>query len=253
MREKIRDFVLGLGVDDVGFASVSGYRSEKSPPVESLMPGAKSIVLLAYKEPSSCESPSMQMAMGGRMELMEFARTSNYRTVRFIERLGGCKAMSVAPSYPMEMTERTGGSVGELSLRHAAVASGLALFGRNNLALHPRYGSRVVYTAVLTDLDLPSDEPLKENPCTACNLCVESCPAGALAAEGRTDVGKCLRNSQPYGIGGAIKFWSRYADATPEERRAMVKDSNFWRLYQAQIVGFQYFCWNCMKSCPVGQ
>lgn len=253
MKEKIRNFALNLGVDDVGVAAVADYKSAKSPPVEELMPGAKSIVVLAYKEPSSCESPNMQMAMAGRMEVMEFARTTNYRMVRFIEREGGAKAMSVGPSYPMEMSERTMGSIGELSLRHAAVASGLAAFGRNNLALHPKYGSRIVYTAILTNLALDSDPALAENPCNGCNICVESCPSKALDVEGRTDVGRCLRTSQPYGIGGAIRFWSKYADAPPEERKAMVKDTNFWKLYQAQMIGFQYFCWNCMKSCPVGQ
>ncbi len=32
--------------------------------------------------------------------------------------------------------------------------------------------------------------------------------AQALGKEGKTDVFKCLRVSQPYGIGGLIRFWS---------------------------------------------
>jgi hypothetical protein len=38
-----------------------------------------------------------------------------------------------------------------------------------------------------------------------------------------------------------------------EEQKKMVKDVHFWRLYQAGFIGFQYFCFNCIKSCPVGQ
>jgi len=64
---------------------------------------------------------------------------------------------------------------------------------------------------------------------------------------------KGLRKSQPYGIGSNIRFWSKFVDATPEEKKKMVKDVEFWRMYQAGFIGFQYFCWNCMKSCPVGQ
>ena len=43
MKDKIRKFVLGLGLDDVGFASVSDYRSPQSPDIETLFPGVKSI------------------------------------------------------------------------------------------------------------------------------------------------------------------------------------------------------------------
>jgi epoxyqueuosine reductase QueG len=251
MKEKIRDFALGLGVDDVGVANASDYKSPMSPPLESLLPGAKSIVVLAYRELSTCDSPSMQVAMNGRMDLMEFSRGANYRMARFIERETGTKTVTIGVSYPMEMTERTGGAVGEVSLRHAAVAAGLGAFGKNNLVLHPELGSRVIFTAVVTQLDLPSDAPA-ERVCTDCGLCVESCPGKALDVEGKTNVGRCLRNSQPYGIGGSIQFWTKMSDATPEEQKAMLKDSNYWRLYQASMIGFQYFCWNCLKTCPVG-
>ena len=33
----------------------------------------------------------------------------------------------------------------------------------------------------------------------------------------------------------------------------MVRDVEFRRMYQAGFIGFQYFCWHCMKSCPIGQ
>ena len=114
-------------------------------------------------------------------------------------------------------------------------------------------GTRVLFTAVITNLDLPSDPPLSERLCTDCNACVENCPAGALNEEGKTDEMKCLKNSQPYGIGSAIRFWTKFAESPVEEQKKMVKDVNFWRLYQAGFIGFQYFCFNCIKSCPVGQ
>lgn len=253
MKERIRDFVLGLNVDDVGFASAAGYKSPMSPALDTVMPGAKSLVVMAYKELSSCETGNMQIAMNGRLDLMGFSRSVNYQVARFIERESGKKTMTVPVSYPMEMTERTGGSVGEVSMRHAAVAAGLGLFGRNNLVLHPKFGSRVIFTSVLTDLEITPDQPPKENPCNDCGICVEKCPSHALDQPGKTDVMKCLRHSQPYGIGGSIKFWSKFTDAAPEDKKAMLKDSHYWRLYQASMVGFQYFCWNCMKDCPAGQ
>ncbi len=100
---------------------------------------------------------------------------------------------------------------------------------------------------------MTSDARCEEELCINCNECVEQCPAGALDEENRTDVMKCLRKSQPYGISNSIRFWSKFADGTSEEKKKMVKDVEFWRMYQAGFIGFQYFCWNCMKSCPVGQ
>jgi epoxyqueuosine reductase QueG len=253
MKEAIREFALETGADDVGFGTLSTYRSPMSPPMDSIFPGARTFIVVAYRELSSCESPSPQIAMNGRLDLMEFSRSCNYKLVRFLERRGAARAMSVPASYPMEMSRRTKGTVGEFSLRHAAVASGLGAFGRHNLVVHPRFGSRVVFTAVLTDLDLPPDAPIEGTPCTDCGLCVQSCPGAALSEAGKTDVLKCLKNSQPYGLGTVIRFWSGYADASPEERKAMLKDETFWAMYQAGFIGFQYFCFNCLSACPVGR
>ncbi|GAB4263695.1 MAG: hypothetical protein Kow0092_14800 [Deferrisomatales bacterium] len=253
MKERLERFVRDLGVDDVGVASVSAYESPQSPPLPSIFPEVRSLVVLAYKELSTCESPSPQIAMAGRLDVMEFARSCNYKTARFLERETGGKAMTVPPSYPMEMTRRTKGAVADVSLRHAAVAAGLGVFGRHNLVIHPQLGTRVVFTAVMTDADLPADPPMQASLCTACNRCVENCPGGALDEEGRTHLMKCLKHSQPYGLAANIGFWSGFAEATPPERKEMLRADEYWRLYQSAFMGFQYFCFTCLKSCPVGQ
>jgi epoxyqueuosine reductase QueG len=252
MEKRIKAFALDMGVDDVGIAAAARYRSPLSPPLDALLPGAAAMVVMAYKELSSCESPSPQIAMNGRMDLMEFSRSCNYKMARFIERETGARTVTVPVSYPLEMTEETKGCVGDLSLRHAAVAAGLGVFGRHNLVIHPVHGTRILFTAVLTDAALPSDQPLDAELCLHCGACVENCPAGALNEEGQTELMKCLKNSQPYGVGGNIRFWMNYADARIEDQKAMLRDPHYWKLYQAGFLGFQYFCWNCMKSCPVG-
>ncbi len=253
MKERIRKFALSMGVDDLGVAAARDYKSVRSPDLQTIFPGSKSLVVLAYKELSNCESQNMQIAMAGRLDVMEFARSCNYRVARFLERELKAKVMTVPPSYPLHMSYETKGVIGDVSLRHAAVAAGLGCFGRNNLVIHPELGTRVVFTALITDLDLTSDPPSSQDLCNDCDLCVKSCPAGALDEPGKTDAMKCLKKSQPYGIGSAISLWTKFAENPPEEQKKLVRDVNYWRLYQAGFIGFQYFCFNCMNSCPVRQ
>jgi len=253
VKDKIREYVLEMGVDDVGFAAVSDYHSPRSPKIQSIFPEARSMVVMAYRELSSCESSNMQIAMNGRMDAMAFSRSCNYKLARYLENKFGAKAMTVPASYPLLMSYETRGSVGDVSLRHAAVAAGLGTLGRHNLVNHPRFGPRVVFTAVLCDLDLTSDPPAKDDPCTECHTCVESCPAGALDEEGKTDVSKCLRHAQPYGLGSKIRFWTKLLDSPPEDQKKMIKDVEFWSLWQAGFIGLQYFCFNCQKVCSAGR
>jgi len=253
MKDKIRKFALNLGVDDIGFAAVSDYNSPQSPKIETLFPEARSIVVTCIQEMSHVDSPSPQIAMNGRLDLQEFTRFTNYRIARFLEKEWGAKAMSVPLSYPLDLSPQNPRSVADVSLRHAAVAAGLGVFGRHNLVIHPQLGPRVIFMAVLTDLALPSDPPVTEELCNHCNLCVESCPASALDVEGQTDVGKCLAVSQPYGLPKLIGFWMKWMGKSPEERKKMLFSKDFFMTYQASFIGVQYFCFKCFNSCPVGR
>lgn len=252
MKEQIKAFALQLGADDVGFAAVKDYNSPNSPSLQGIFPNAKSIAVLAFRELDNCESENKQIAFNGRMDIMEFARSLNYRLARHLRNEYDAKVMSIPLSYPLEMSYKTKGAVADVSLRHAAAAAGLGTFGRHNLIIHPRFGSRVVFSGLLTDLDIPSDNAAQDT-CTDCNLCVESCPGNALADEGKTHLMRCIKNSQPYGISTSIRFWTQFIDSSPEEQKKMVADEHFWRLYQAGFIGFQYFCFNCLKSCPIGR
>lgn len=252
MKEKLRDYVLGLGVDDVGVAAAKDYRSPASPPLESLFPGVRSLAVLAFREYSSCESPSASLAMSGRLDVMEFARSACRKVTAHVEGVLGGRAMAVPVSYPMDFTDPKKIGLGEVSLRHAAVAAGLGAFGSHNLVVHPRFGTRVIFAAVLTDLELEPDRPLAENPCFECGKCVKACPVGALDEKGKTDLRKCLFNSQPYGSMANANFWGRFADASPDERKALARSPEYFSLYQAGFIGFQYVCFNCYAACPVG-
>lgn len=250
IKKRIKDFALGLGVDDVGIAAVSNYNSPMSPKIEEIFPEAKSIIVFAYKETHNCDSPNKQIAINGRLDLIQFSQTCNYRLARFLENQFGAAAMTVPYSYPLDLSKR---GIADVSLRHAAVAAGLGSIGRINLVIHPRFGARVIFTAILSDLDLPSDPPVIEALCKECNICVDNCPVGALDEKGKTDIMKCSAHIQPHGLRGSIAFWHKFIDSSPEEQKAMFMDSAFWGLWHAGIVPYMYVCFKCRNACPVGQ
>jgi epoxyqueuosine reductase len=72
--------------------------------------------------------------------------------------------------------------LGHLSHRELGAIAGIGWRGRNNLLVHPAFGSQVRYVTVLTDAPLP-DRGLELDAsagCGACRACVGVCPAGAI-------------------------------------------------------------------------
>lgn len=251
MEKDIRKFILDLGVDDVGFARAADYNSPKSYELTKFLPDAKSIIVLAFRVLSSCESPSWSAALNGYLDLGAFARSTTYRVARFLENNYGAKVANMPIAYPFEF-HHDRRAIADFSQRHAAVAAGLGSFGRHNLVIHPRFGTRVNFASIITNLDIEISSRSEQDYCIQCNLCVENCPGNALAEEGKTDIMKCMKNSLPYGLGGDIAFWTQFVDSSPEEQKEMLRSDRYARLKQAGHLGNQYMCFNCLKSCPVG-
>lgn len=252
MESEIREFILNSGADDVGIARAADYDSPRSYEITEFLPDAESIIVIAFKVLSSCESPSLSVALNGYLDLASFARTTSYRAARFLENKFGAAVATVPLSYPFEIhNDRRG--VADFSHRHAAVAAGLGSFGRHNLVVHPRFGTRVNFVSIVTNLPLQPTPGLSEDLCIHCNLCVKNCPGGALDEEGKTDLMKCMKHSLPHGLGADIAFWVKLFNTSPEEQKEMLRDEHYARLRQSLVLGNQYRCFNCMKSCPVGR
>lgn len=79
-----------------------------------------------------------------------------------------------------------------LAERALAQRAGLGFIGKNRCLTHPHLGGQLLLGELITTLDLPPDEPMTENPCENCNLCVKACPTGALEANSGFDSRKCI-------------------------------------------------------------
>ncbi len=71
-KEKFREFVLSLGMDDVGFVSAVDFKSPQSPALSGILPGVKILVVMAYNVLDKCKSENKQIAFSGRMGFIGF-------------------------------------------------------------------------------------------------------------------------------------------------------------------------------------
>jgi len=93
----------------------------------------------------------------------------------FIQDLGH-RALPVAASQIIDWE----GQRGHVSHKTVGRLAGLGWIGRNNLLVHPEYGSRFRLVTVLTDMPLPPAVPL-DFGCGSCRACIAPCPAGSIA------------------------------------------------------------------------
>ena len=121
-------------------------------------------------------------------------------------------------------------SLSVLDLKVAAVRAGLGVWGLNHLVLTRRYGPRVRFGAVLTDLDLPPDQPLIDYYCVSCSLCLAACPTGALGPSG-FDRSRCIAEFEPD------------AEMAARQREMLTFPTPHTRLQ----------CAACIDACPIGK
>jgi epoxyqueuosine reductase QueG len=87
----------------------------------------------------------------------------------------GYNAMPVPASQIVDWDEQTA----HLSHKMIALRAGIGWIGRNNLLVHPEYGSKIRLATILTDMPLEPDQPV-ERDCRECRKCIEICPVNAI-------------------------------------------------------------------------
>ncbi len=84
-------------------------------------------------------------------------------------------------AYPIPVTQIIDWQNMRGSLSHKIIGhfAGHGWIGRNSLLIHPKYGSRVRYSTVFTNMPLSPDNPYNGS-CNECRKCIEVCPAKAI-------------------------------------------------------------------------
>lgn len=82
---------------------------------------------------------------------------------------------------------------GPLADRYLALRAGLGFIGRNQMLIHPRYGSYFFIAYMTFNAAFEADEPLQKGPseCMNCGRCISSCPGKALQLDGSFRAERC--------------------------------------------------------------
>jgi epoxyqueuosine reductase len=162
---------------------------ERSCHPETLLRGARSVVAAArsYARPEP-RKPSDRPR--GRMP--RYTRQDDYAVLR--DQLGmlGSRLEQWAPGARSAVFVDANHHVD----REAAARSGIAVYGKNTMAITRRHGSWVVLGALVTDVDLEPTHAAAEEPawdaCGSCRACIDACPTGAIVGDGVLDARLCL-------------------------------------------------------------
>ena len=87
----------------------------------------------------------------------------------------GFLALPVPASQVLDGEKQTA----HVSHKKIAVLAGLGHIGRNNLLVHPTFGSRIRLVTILTNMPLEAGAP-SDADCGSCVDCLASCPARAI-------------------------------------------------------------------------
>ncbi|WP_373838624.1 epoxyqueuosine reductase [Methanospirillum sp.] len=200
LTDRILTMAKDLGADIVGVADPQVFTNpdyQGNNPL-NLLPSLKSIILIGVFIPKGAFVP----LPGGRglytntlMAGTATLRVMAYSVARVLEREQ--YIATIAPSEGSEFgywyaDKKT--FMADFSMKYAAYSAGLGSFGKNHLFISDAYGSRVRFTAILTDASLQPgtrSDTFIHKACMNCSACIDACPPKALKHDGTISRESC--------------------------------------------------------------
>ncbi|MED1664506.1 tRNA epoxyqueuosine(34) reductase QueG [Brevibacillus laterosporus] len=243
IKETIQRYAAEIGIDKIGFTSADpflelkdrlivhrekGYESgfeekdiDKRVYPELTLEGARSIIAIAIAYPSKMTNFPKSEPEAYRGILARSAWGLDYHHV-LRDKLNQLAdfIQTLEPDARLESMVDTG----VLSDRAVAERAGIGWVGKNCSIITPEFGSYVYLGEMITNLPLPSDQPI-EDQCGECTLCLDTCPTQALVQGGQLNSQRC------------VAFLTQVKNEIPEEFREKIGN----RLYG---------CDTCQTICP---
>lgn len=186
---------------------------------QRLVPGAKSIISLAYNyftedEQKDPEAPIVSMYALGKDYHTILRKKLKELLHRIREQVGQVEGRCFVDSGPV--MERVWAERG-----------GIGWNGKNTLTIHPKRGSYFFLAELILDLELPPDAPIADH-CGTCTRCIEACPTQAIHPNGYLlDASRCI----------SYLTIELKEDTIPEE-------------FQPVLSNYVFGCDICQQVCP---
>ena len=164
-------------------------KSRENP--ETLLDNATSIIVvgLPYK-PLTAQLPNTSTDNSPQGLIASYAAHEDYHSVlknrirQFIN--------TIRASSGLDFKSRIFVDSAPLMEKDSAYMAGAGWIGRNSLLITPDNGSFQVIGCILTDLNLPTQEPFTQDLCGNCRRCIQACPTGCITPNHSIDAGKCI-------------------------------------------------------------
>ena len=161
----------------------------------SRLPSGGSLLILGLESTPECNLDEFGH-LDGKFQMYGFKKHVGPRLRSLLNFIRG-QGFSAEPigryGYPLK---------GEVNLKEEAIRAGLGKRGKSTVVLHPKYGTRLRFMAIKTDVPLErlvdSSFVEEENPvCNGCSICIDACPTQALEPYRMPDALLCLSNISP--------------------------------------------------------
>jgi epoxyqueuosine reductase len=171
-----------------GYAGEMHYLGRQQPAKlqpESLMPGAKSVIVCAmnYNSPRPRTSFDRLRAWVSRYawgeDYHETLRTKLDELARWMQ--------ADSPNRTAKVYVDTGPLLERVYAKYA----GVGWFGKNTCIINQQIGSWIFLGCILTDLEIEPDQPVPDR-CGTCTRCIDVCPTGAIVEPYVLDSRKCI-------------------------------------------------------------
>ena len=270
-KEEIVAYCKRKGALAVGVADVEALQRIAPPGhrPRDLMPKVGSVIAIGVggQTQGAWAVPAKALGYFGSTETRAYS--ISYGCAFFIENRFGVRSIYCPP----DMDPDSGPRVPLQSLKlHAEVAGIGARSLAGDILLHPEFGY-MYFASVFTELALPPDAPMAENPCPAPSCvslyrktgqtpCMKFCPVQCLSGEideagrqvsMRYDMAACAEMSQQYEAVPELLAEAIRADEADRRDDALFDPDHaiLWYKMSVGTGGLLAQCFECMRACPI--
>lgn len=243
LTKKVKEFALKLDLDIVGIASAENELFLEALPEyqpKNILEGAKSIIVTGKTMPKGTfklNHHKQNIVHRLYHSLYKFLDICATQIADFLEAQGHY-SIPIPAYIPLTFNQLF--PWGIISLKHAALAAGLGKIAKNGLFIHPKYGTLIRLSAVITTAELIPNPSFEGEICRECNLCVTKCPNQAFDKKGRFNKLACLREVVKHGLNVFHDYDKQYV-------------KNLELVTNTMFIEYSVGCTTCLEVCPVNK